>query len=293
VEIVTAQLDDIRALLAAHAEQEIESVDGLRLYATRTPSTPEPLVFRPCLYLVFSGAKQLLLEDRTISYGAGDLVTSCVDLPVTAQVTEASDDEPYLALELAIDHDLLAGLAAELAPLPSPPDEPVSVRPLPDAVLDPVLRLLRLLDDPDAARILARDVQREILYRVLAGPDGGALLHLVRTDSVLARIGHVTRWMHDHVDTPVDVAGLADRAGMSAATFHRHFKAATGSSPIGYHKHLRLHEARRRLAVGGDSVSRIATAVGYVSPSQFSRDYKRAFGAAPALDVAAFDVSRR
>lgn len=290
---MTTQLEEIRALITDHAEAGDPTsglaVPGLTLYCTRAPSAPVVLLFRPLLYLVFQGSKQLLLDDRTVSYGAGDLVTCSIDLPATAQVTEAGEDEPYLAVELAIEHDLLADLAAEMAPLSSPPDETLSVRPLPDTVLDPVLRLLRLLDDPAAAAILSRGVQREIFYRVLAGPDGGALLHLVRTDGALARIGHLTRWMHENVDAPVDVARLAERAGMSAATFHRHFKVATGTSPIDYHKQLRLHEARRLIAVDDDSVSRIATAVGYASPSHFSRDYKRVFGTSPAFDAVRFD----
>jgi AraC-like DNA-binding protein len=287
---VLTPLEEIRALITTHADRSAPpAVDGLRLYLERAPSHPVALLFRPTLYLVFQGAKQLLLDDRTVSYGAGDLVTSSIDLPATVQVTEATDDAPYLAVELAVDRDLLAGLATEMPPLSSPPDETVTVRPLPESVLDPVLRLLRLLDEPAAAGVLARGVQREIFYRVLAVPDGGALLHLVRTDSALARIGHLTRWMHEHLDTPVDVARLAARAAMSTATFHRHFKAATGTSPINYHKQLRLHEARRLIAIDDDSVSRIAAAVGYASPSQFSRDYKRVFGTSPALDTVRFD----
>lgn len=287
---MAAELEEIRALIATHADEPVDGpvVAGLRLYLERAPSIPMPLLFRPTLYLVFQGAKQLMFDARTVSYGSGDLVTSCLDLPALAQVTRASDDEPYLAVELTLDHDLLAELAAQMPPLSSLAGDAVSVRPLPEEVLDPVLRLLRLLGEPAAARILARGVQREILYRVLAGPNGGALLQLVRADTVLARIGHLTRWMHNHLNAPVDVGQLADRAGTSVATLHRHFKTATGTSPANYHKQLRLHEARRLIAVGSNNLSRISATVGYASPSQFSRDYKRVFGVAPAVDTARF-----
>ncbi|WP_250007176.1 AraC family transcriptional regulator [Actinoplanes sp. M2I2] len=281
---------EIRARIAAAADRPDAQgrIDGLQLYRARAPEPPIPLIFRPSLYLVFQGAKRLLLGDREVAYREGDLVMAGVDLPALAQVTEASEQAPYLAVEIALDHRVLGALAAELPAPPPRPSQALTIQPLPGAVHEPVLRLLRLLDDPVDARILADGVKREILYRVLTAPEGDILLDLVRADSVLARIGEVTAWMHGHLGTPVDVDHLAGRARMSVTSFHRSFKAATGTTPILYHKQLRLHEARRLVAVKDASLAQIAASVGYASPAHFSRDYKRAFGAAPQVDAKRF-----
>lgn len=243
-----------------------------------------PLLFEPMLYLVFQGRKQILLDDRVIEYGSGDLVVAYMDIPASTRVSEAGQTRPYLAVELPLDLAVLTDLATDMELLPGVEPRAVSVRPLPDAVLDPLLRLLQLLGSPTDVRILADGVKREIVYRVLTSPHGSSLLHLVDVDSVLRRISRTTEWMRHHTDAPVEVAALARRAGMSVTSFHRHFKAATGTTPMEYHKRIRLHEARRLLTGESESVSRIATAVGYSSPSQFSRDYKRMFGIPPAAD---------
>jgi transcriptional regulator GlxA family with amidase domain len=119
---------------------------------------------------------------------------------------------------------------------------------------------------------------------MLASAHGSSIVQMTRADGVLAQIRSSTAWMRDHVDAPVQVKQLADRAHMSATTFHRHFKAATGTTPVSYHKRLRLLEARRLITAEPTSVTRVAAAVGYASPAQFSRDYKQAFGTAPAAD---------
>ncbi|SES11403.1 transcriptional regulator, AraC family [Lentzea xinjiangensis] len=265
-----------------------ETIAGLQVYMASAPAPPTPLLFCPSLYMVFQGAKRLLLSDREIAYRAGELVMAGVDVPALAQVTEASEGEPYLAVEIALDFRVLSALAAEMSALPRPQGEALVVRPLPDGVVEPTLRLLRLLDDPIDARILADGVKREILYRVLASPDGNILLQLAQADSVLARIGQATEWMHDHLGTPVTIDHLAGRARMGVTSFHRSFKSATGMTPGAYHKRLRLLEARRLVAMRADTLSQIATSVGYHSASHFSRDYKRAFGAAPVVDAKRF-----
>lgn len=279
-------LERIRSLIAAHATESEPrwSAGGIRLHLARSPGTPIPLLFEPMLYLVFQGRKQILLDDRVIEYGSGDLVVAYTDIPASTRVTEAAQTRPYLAVELPLDLAVLTDLATDMELLPSPEPRAVSVRPLPDTVLDPLLRLLQLLGSPMDARILADGAKREIVYRVLTSPDGNSLLHLADVDSVLRRISRSTEWMRHHIDAPVEVAALAHGAGMSVTSFHRHFKAATGTTPVEYHKRIRLHEARRLLTGESESVSRIAAAVGYASPSQFSRDYKRMFGIPPAAD---------
>ncbi|MEE1943008.1 AraC family transcriptional regulator [Streptomyces sp. TRM 70361] len=279
-------LESIRSLIARHAieSEPRSSAGGIRLYLSRSPGTPVPIVFEPMLYLVFQGRKHIILDDRVIDYGNGDLVIAYMDLPALTHVTEADETKPYLAVELPLDLAMLVDLATNTQLLPGTEAQAVSVRPLPEAVLDPMLRLLQLLDSPMDAKILAGGLKREITYRVLTSPHGNSLLQLINVDGVLQRIRRSTEWMRHHIDTPVGIGTLANLAEMSVTSFHRHFKAATGTTPAEYHKRLRLHEARRLLAGESESISRIAMAVGYASPSQFSRDYKRTFGTPPAAD---------
>jgi AraC-like DNA-binding protein len=283
---MTDTLASIKTLIAQHAltPGRESPVDGIRLLMSRTPGPPEPMLFRPMLYLVLQGAKQILLDDCVIDYGGGELVVMAMDLPALTRVTQASDQEPYLAVELPLPLSDLTELATEMRLRPEPMDRAVLVRPLPEPVLDPLLRLLQLHETPTDAKILAAGVRREIIYRMLASTHGSSILQMVRADGVLAQIRSSTEWMRDHVDVPVHVGQLADRANMSVTSFHRHFKAATGTTPVSYHKRLRLHEARRLIAGESESVARVAARVGYASPSQFSRDYKRAFGASPGAD---------
>lgn len=281
-------LREIRARLVGAADDPAidPSTAGVRLHIARAPWGPMPVMFERMLYLVFQGGKRLVIGGRSLTYGAGDLVTMAVDLPAIVEVTQASDRAPYLAVEIPLDLPELTSLIADMPPW-VPADVPsVGIHPLPPSVLEPTLRLVRLMSTPADAKVLAAGLRREILYRVLSTPGGDALRVLVVSDSALASIGTVMRWMQRHLDSAIPVAALAAMANMSVTSFHRHFKKATGTSPLIYHKTIRLHEARRRLAARTDSVANIATAVGYVSPSQFSREYKRAFGSAPSRDTA-------
>lgn len=283
---MTDTLASLRMLVAQHAlaPGEAPRVAGVRLLMIHTPGPPEPMLFRPMLYLVLQGAKQILLDDRVIDYRGGELVVMALDLPALTRVTKASAEAPYLAVELPLDVDTLTELAVAMRLQHDPVDQAVLVRPLPQPVLDPLLRLVELHEAPLDAKILAEGIRREIVYRMLASDHGSSIMQMVRADGVLAQIRTSTEWMREHIDAPVHVGELAERAHMSVTSFHRHFKAATGTTPVSYHKRLRLHEARRLIAGHRGSISQVATAVGYASPSQFSRDYKRAFGSAPAAD---------
>jgi AraC-like DNA-binding protein len=284
--MVDVSLEEIGRRLAEIAPAVTTDIPGLgvRVHVARHPAPPASVIFQPMLYLVFQGSKRLLLNGEEISYGPGDLVTAAVHTPVLAEVVVASQDIPYRALEIPFDQQLVAALIAELGSLPPTSAEAFSVHPLPEPVLDPVLRLLRLAGDPAAAKILGHGVKREIWYRVITGPNGSAFVDLTRTSSVLSRLHEVTKWMHQHLDEPLDADHAAALANMSVTSLYRLFKAATGASPGSYHKQLRLTEARRRVAERADTMQRIASSVGYASPSQFTRDYRREFGTAPSSD---------
>ncbi|HEY2481307.1 MAG TPA: AraC family transcriptional regulator, partial [Caulobacteraceae bacterium] len=159
-----------------------------------------------------------------------------------------------------------------------------AVSPVTAQLLDPWLRLLGLLDTPQDIPVLAPLLEREILYRLLQGPQGGVLRQIAKADSRHAQVRKAIGWIRVHYDRPLRVGELAHLAGMSAASFHRHFRSATAMSPLQYQKNLRLQEARKLLMADQDA-ARAGYAVGYESASQFSREYARLFGAPPARDA--------
>jgi transcriptional regulator GlxA family with amidase domain len=199
-------------------------------------------------------------------------------------VIEASPAEPYIAVAMALDLECLTELLAEM------PDQPVAdtagfaVSAVTAPLLDAWARLIGLLDTPHDIPVLAPMLEREILYRLLQGPQGGIIRQAARADSRLGQIRQAIGWLRRHYDRPVRIETLAEVAGMSMASFHRHFRAATAMSPLQFQKSLRLQEARRLLIANADA-SRAGYAVGYESASQFRREYARMFGAPPARDA--------
>ena len=169
-----------------------------------------------------------------------------------------------------------------------PPGEPpaLAVHPSDPALLDAACRLLRLLDTPQAIPALAPLIRREILYRLLTGPHGAMLRHAASADSHLGQISRAIAWIRDHVREQLRIVDVARAAGMSVSSLHQHFKTITGLTPLQYHKQLRLQEARNLMIAGGMPAGSAGFAVGYDSPSQFSREYRRLFGAPPRSDIA-------
>lgn len=277
-----------RIVAAFDRPEEHAAIDGVALYVTRETVAPVLTFFHPTLYVVLQGAKRIILGSRQIDYHGGELVLMGVGLPALVEITEATEETPYLAVELAIDRQVLGELVAQMPPRPLTRVRAVGVYSLPPSAICATLRLLQLMESPDDARILAQGVKREILYRILNSDGRDGLLQMVRAEQTLASIGQVTDWMHDHLDAPIAVEDIASRAEMSVSTFYRAFKEATGTTPAQYHKMLRLHEARRLVALRSRSMASISEAVGYASPAQFSRDYKRAFGSAPIHDAKSF-----
>ncbi|GAB3461071.1 AraC family transcriptional regulator [Streptomonospora sediminis] len=280
--------DIVRAAQDAAGGEPAHDEQGVRVHVTRAPTEPLSILFRPVLHLPFQGRKRVVVGSREIVYGARDVVILGAHLPALVQVTQASAAEPYVALELPLDRPVLSSLVAQMPPRPRKNAGSVVVGSLPEPVLEPALRLLRLLPNPTEAGILGPGAKQEIYYRLLASPLGDALRGLLHVESALTRIDGVTEWMHNHLDAPVDVGALAARANMSAGTFHRKFREVTGTSPVTYFKTVRLHEARRQIVAQAGTLAQIASSVGFLSPAQFSRDYKRAFGVAPSRDAARF-----
>jgi AraC-like DNA-binding protein len=286
-------IHELRARIAAACplpgwQTPIPRVGLLRAEA---PTGRAQVMYEPVVCFAAQGRKQLVHDGRVYGYDPEQYLVVSVGLPVLAAITEASRERPYLAMRLALDPGLIAALLLEMPGTDGPRAAGIGIGPIDAELLDPVLRLVRLLDRPGDAAALAPLVEREILYRLLCGPQGGMLRQIALADSRLARVARAIAWIRENFDRPFRVEALARQVAMSPATLHRHFRAVTALSPLQYQKHVRLHEARRRMLARDADAGRVGFAVGYESPSQFSREYARLFGAPPARDAARLRIS--
>lgn len=265
------------------------AIEALAFVRFEAPMPPEHAVYRASLCVVVQGTKEAVVGETVLTYGPGDCLVLALDLPLVAHVMEATPERPYLALVVALDPSLLVEVAQQAGIRASAPAQPALgafVGPLPAAASDALLRLVRLLDTPAAIPALVEPILRELYFWMLSGPDGPALARAALPGTAARRVAGAIRQMKDAFPGPVRVEALAQAAGMSASAFHAHFKAVTALAPLQYYKRLRLLEARRLLAAGAETARDVAFRVGYESPSQFSREYARTFGAPPARDAA-------
>jgi AraC-like DNA-binding protein len=245
------------------------------------------------LAVVAQGAKRLSLGGTVHDYGPGEYLVASVDLPVTGQFMDASPTHPALGFGLELRPEVVAELmlnpaAAEFSrPARGESSPPaIAVGSSSPRLIDAAVRMLRLLDHPRDIPVLAPMIEREILWLVMSGDQGATVRQLGLADSSLSRVRHVVRWMRERYAEPVRVDELAQQARMSPSAFHRAFHSVTAMSPIQYQKNIRLQEARLRLLANPGDIAATAFAVGYESASQFSREYRRQFGAPPSRDVA-------
>ncbi|OHV23308.1 AraC family transcriptional regulator [Rhizobium sp. RMa-01] len=265
------------------------TIGNLHVSRRSRPSDPSYSSYRPCFGFVLQGAKSLQLGTELISYGTGDYLLTSLDLPVAWRVTEASPEVPHLCLGLAIDSEKLLELLSRID-IPRPAAHTDGQRGLvvnvaPPELMDAAVRLLRLLDRPGDIPAMAPLIEQEILYRVLTGPHGARLINIATSDSHSNRIARAVAWLKENFARPLRIEDLADRVNMSVSSFHHHFKSVTALTPVQYQKQLRLHEARRLMFVERLDAGTAGHRVGYQSPSQFSREYSRLYGASPARDV--------
>lgn len=266
-------------------------VPGVFLAVSEEPMGPIHGVYRPSLCAVLQGAKVSHVGNRTYCYDAGKCLITSLDVPVRAEIVTASEATPYVALvvnidptvvtDLLVDHTVQASVASAEAPT-----EALSVHLLTSELVGPLERLLDLAARPKDIPVLAPMIQRELIWHMLNGSQGGLLRQVGLTDSRMTRIGRSIAWVRDHYTDTLSVPHLAELAGMSPATFHRHFKTATAMTPVQFQKSLRLQEARRLLLGEGMDVAQVGFSIGYESASQFSREYRRMFGAPPGRDGA-------
>jgi AraC-like DNA-binding protein len=229
-----------------------------------------------------------MLGDKVFEYSAGQYLVVSVDLPIASHVVRASADEPYLAVGMTLRPATIATLLLEVAAGDHTPVEPsgMAVSDATTELLEPVVRLLRLLDRPEDIPVLRPMVEREILWRLLAGEQRAMVRQIGLADSRLSQISHAIGWIRVHYAETFRIEDLARLAAMSVSSFHRHFRAVTAMSPLQYQKQIRLQEARARLLTESEDVAAVGFRVGYDSPSQFSREYSRLFGAPPGRDAA-------
>lgn len=288
-----AELVDRIARLTDSDGVHATAVRPLHLIRMSAPTECSPSVYEPRLCVVAQGRKVVTLSDRTYHYDPLNYLVVSVTLPMIGQVVEATPDKPYLCLRLDIDPAQIASLIVDAGQSPaidhghggSGVDLGLYAARVNTTLMDAVLRLMRLLDTPQDLPVLAPMALREIFYRVLMGDLGHRLRALALTDSRSSRIAKAVAVLRQCYLQPLSIDELAEQVHMSTSSLHHQFKAVTTLSPLQFQKHLRLHEARRLMMVSGVEAVTAAHRVGYESPSQFSREYKRLFGAPPRAEV--------
>lgn len=282
-------LADLRTLIARHASGSLTVTDipGVLLSASSAPTPSIHQIYEPAFALVAQGAKQAMLGDRLFEYRAGQYLVVTADLPMRGHVVEASAKKPLLAVGLTLKPSAIAALLLDTASVVHAAAEPfgVGVSDATPELLDSLVRLLRLLDRPEDATVLAPMIEREILWRLLAGSQGALVRQIGLADSRLAHIGRAIRWIRTHYAEMLHTEELARLAAMSVSSFHRHFRAVTAMSPLQYQKQIRLQEARSQLLTTSKDAASVGLSVGYDSASQFSREYSRLFGMPPGRDA--------
>ena len=253
------------------------------------PVQSVPGVVQPALCIMAQGRKDVTLGGELFTYDPLNYLVLSVALPISGKVIYATPEDPHLAMRLDIDPADINALIAEAGPM-SVPTRPsgrgMYVERIDSQLLDAVIRLIRLLDSPKDIPMLAPLITREILYRLLRGSEGYRLYEIAISNCQTHRVTQAIKWLNEHFQQPLRIEELAREVNLSVSTLHHRFKAVTAMSPLQYQKQLRLQEARRLMLSDGLEASAAGYKVGYESPSQFSREYSRLFGAPPLRDLA-------
>jgi AraC-like DNA-binding protein len=269
-------------------------VPRLHLIRSSHPTEPIHAVHQPAVCFVAQGRKQVMVGPSVFVYDSAKYLVVSVDVPIVGQILEASAAEPYLCLRLDLDPVTIGALMLEAkvpAAASEQPGQALSLSGITPELLDAAIRLVRLLETPRDIAILAPLVEREIVYRLLLDDQSSKLRQIAVGESKLQQINRAIAWIKMNFREPFSIETLASEARMSSSTLHEHFKVVTSMSPLQYQKQLRLQEARRLILSQSLDAATAGHSVGYESPSQFSREYKRIFGAPPARDIARLRAS--
>lgn len=289
-EALERKRQDLAALIDRLAVEDGDhetAIAGLSLYRASQPINSKCGLYTSTLTLVAQGGKRVLLAGERYDYDQANYLVTTIDLPVIYSVTEASPERPCLCVVWQLDPARIAQwLTADLPPVRATAGRGMSISPLSHDMLDAVLRLVRLLETPTDIPMLAPLIERELLYRLIISDQGARLRQIAMTGSQTQQIARAIDWLRQHFSAPLRIQELARTVNMSVSSLHHHFKAITAMSPLQYQKLLRLQEARRLLLTEHCDAASAAHRVGYESPSQFSREYSRFYGAPPLRDVA-------
>ncbi len=289
-----AELTALLDRLTSSEGVSLTEIAPLTLHRLSAPSLPVYGVQKPTFCVVAQGCKLAVLGEELHRHDSSQYLLMSVDLPLTAQVMEASPQEPYLGMCLDIDPRQISLLLMEMNSPQSAfgksaegkAERSLSLSRTDAPLLEAVLRLLRLLETPQDIPMLAPPALRELLYRLLTGEQGARLRQIALHDSLTQRVARAIDWLKRHYAEPLRIETIAQEVCMSASGLHHHFKAVTALSPLQYQKHLRLQEARRLMLSEALDAGTAGYRVGYQSASQFSREYSRLFGAPPLRDIA-------
>jgi AraC-like DNA-binding protein len=282
---------ELAALIDRYALQEgVQDTILPRVTLVKATRRTEPLhaLQEAAVCIIASGRKKVMLGSDVVTYDTERYLIASVDLPLVGEVLEASPEAPYLCFALKLDPALLGALMLEFgieAESPGPLGPGISLGRVTPELLDAACRLLRLLGAPRDMSALAPLAEREILYRLMTGGEAGKLRRIAMTDGRLAQVNRAIGWIKKNFREPFRIDAVCEEASMSASALHAHFKSATNMSPLQYQKQLRLQEARRLILSRSTDAANAGHSVGYDSPSQFSREYRRQFGAPPLRDA--------
>jgi AraC-like DNA-binding protein len=288
----------MHTMLAQNIERWIKKREGcetaipeLTFFRRDTPTHPDICLVEPSVVIVAQGAKQMFVGGEPYRYDPASVLITSLDLPAHSQVVEATALQPCLGLTLKLDLGIMADLVTQHGLVP-PPEQSrstsMAVSTLTPALLNPVERLVDLLDEPSAVPVLAPLIQREIHYRLLMGDQAARLWQIIAVGTQSHQIARLINWLKVNYASPLRVEELAASAQMSPSTFHQYFRELTTMSPLQYQKWLRLNEARKLMLNDHLDAATAGFQVGYDSPSQFSREYSRLFGAPPRRDIENF-----
>ncbi|EIV8649179.1 AraC family transcriptional regulator [Vibrio parahaemolyticus] len=271
-----------------NANQYDTPISGLRFSRWTTPTPPTSYTHNPSICLIAQGRKRVLLGEESFIYDANHFLISSVDLPIIANIIEASEEQPYLGLIVELDLTEISQLIidSELAFTQSKEAQKgIAVGELSESLLGAFVRLAELLDEGQNIKILAPIIKREIFYRLLMSEQGTRLHQIVTAGSHSHQIAKAIDWLKNNFVKPLSVGDLASYTGMSKSSFYTHFRSMTSMTPLQFQKKLRLSEARRLMLTENLDAMAATFKVGYESPSQFSREYSRLFGAPPSKDI--------